>query len=67
MTEKSRKTSADYLETLEEVKKQYQQYVEVSGLYELPIQKEEEVYTIPAPRPGASPDYKQNSHQIIKE
>ena len=40
MTEKCRKTSADYLETLEEVKKQYQQYVEVSGLYELPIQKE---------------------------
>ena len=32
----------DYLKTLEEVKKQYQQYVEVSKLYELPTQKEEE-------------------------
>ena len=32
----------DYLKTLEEVKKQYQEYVEVSKLYELPIQKEEE-------------------------
>ncbi len=28
--------SADYLKTLEKVKKQYQQYVEVSKLYELP-------------------------------
>lgn len=27
----------EYLKTLEEVKKQYQQYVEVSKLYELPI------------------------------
>ena len=51
MTEKSRKTSADYLETLEEVKKQYQQYVEVSGLYELPIQKEEEVIQYQPPSP----------------
>ena len=33
-------TSADYLETLEKVKKQYQQYVEVRKLYALPIQKE---------------------------
>ena len=31
-----------YLETLEEVKKQYQQYVEVSKLYELPTLKKEE-------------------------
>ena len=30
-----------YLRTLEEVKKQYQQYVEVSKLYELPIYQEE--------------------------
>ena len=43
MTENSRKTSDDYLETLEQVKKQYQQYIEASGLYELPIQKEEEI------------------------
>ncbi len=32
----------DYLKTLEEVKKQYQQYVEVSELYKLPMQKAEE-------------------------
>ena len=35
------KKSLDYLKTLEEVKKQYQQYVEISGLYTLPIQQEE--------------------------
>ena len=34
--------SDDYLSTLERVKKQYEQYVEVSGLYELPLRKEEE-------------------------
>ena len=34
--------SNDYLETLEKVKQQYQQYVEVSKLYELPTAKEEE-------------------------
>ncbi len=34
--------SDDYLNTLEEVKKQYQQYVEVSELYKLPTPKEEE-------------------------
>lgn len=33
----------DYLKTLEEVKKQYQQYVEVSELYKLPIQQKEEI------------------------
>ena len=38
-TEKN--VSDDYLKTLEEVKKQYQQYVEISGLYTLPIQQEE--------------------------
>ena len=37
-----------YLRTLEEVKKQYQQYVEVSKLYELPIYQEEpEVQYLP--------------------
>ena len=51
MTENSRKTSGDYLETLEQVKKQYQQYVEVSGLYELPIQKAEEVIQYQPPSP----------------
>ena len=41
-TEKNQ-VSDDYLETLEVVKKQYQQYVEVSDLYKLPtFQKEEE-------------------------
>ncbi len=34
--------SDGYLETLEGVKKQYQQYVEISGLYELSTLKEEE-------------------------
>ena len=34
--------TSDYLKTLEEVKKQYQQYVEVSELYTLPVQKEQE-------------------------
>ena len=41
MSDKS-KVSDDYLETLEKVKKQYQEYVEISKLYELPILKEEE-------------------------
>ena len=38
MTEQSGsdRVSNDYLETLEKVKQQYQQYVEVSRLYELP-------------------------------
>ena len=51
MTEKGRKTSDDYLETLEEVKKQYQQYVEVSKLYELPKQKEDEIIQYQPPSP----------------
>ena len=38
----SEKISEDYLETLEKVKEQYQQYVEVSGLYELPTSKTEQ-------------------------
>ncbi len=36
----TKQVSDSYLETLTEVKKQYQQYVEVSKLYELPAQKE---------------------------
>ena len=39
---KKEKISDDYLKTLEKVKEQYQQYVEISGLYTLPIQQEEE-------------------------
>lgn len=49
MSEKttSDKVTADYLKTLEEVKRQYKQYVEVSRLYELPAQKEESVQYLP--------------------
>ena len=43
--------SDDYLKTLEEVKKQYQQYVEVSELYTLPIQKAEEETQYQPPTP----------------
>lgn len=39
---KTKSVSDDYLKTLEEVKRQYEQYVEVSELYKLPIQKAEE-------------------------
>ena len=39
---KSKKVSEDYLKTLEEVKRQYQQYVEVSELYQLPTKVSEE-------------------------
>ena len=38
----SEKISGDYLETLEKVKEQYQQYIEVSRLYELPTSKTEQ-------------------------
>ena len=51
-----KKTEADrvsesYLKTLEEVKRQYQQYVEVSELYNLPIQNEEETIQYQPPSP----------------
>ncbi len=36
---KAGRAADDYLTTLEEVKRQYEQYVEVSELYKLPIQK----------------------------
>ena len=45
------KVSFDYLKTLEEVQKQYQQYMEVSELYKLPIQKEEEPVQYQPPSP----------------
>ena len=45
------KVTEEYLKTLEEVKKQYRQYVEVSGLYNLPIQKEEQTVQYQAPSP----------------
>ena len=38
----SEEISEDYLETLEKVKEQYQQYVEISGLYELPTSNTEQ-------------------------
>ena len=43
--------SESYLKTLEEVKRQYQQYVEVSELYNLPIQNEEETIQYQPPSP----------------
>ena len=61
MTENSRKTSVDYLDTLEQVKKQYEQYVEVSELYELPIQKEEENIQYQPP----SPEHPLNTNRIL--
>ena len=45
------KVPDDYLKTLEEVKKQYQQYVEVSELYKLPIQQKEEIVHYQPPSP----------------
>ena len=45
------KTSDDYLRILEEVKKQYQQYVEVSELYKLPTRKEPEPMRYQPPSP----------------
>ncbi len=49
-TERER-ISNEYLKTLEEVKKQYQQYVEVSELYDLPTQKKEETIQYEPPSP----------------
>jgi len=43
--------SNEYLKTLEKVKKQYQQYVEVSELYKLPIQKKDETVQYEPPSP----------------
>ena len=51
MSKKTETDSEDYLKMLEEVKKQYQQYVEVSELYKLPIQKEEEILQYQPPSP----------------
>ena len=47
----TKRVSVDYLKTLEEVQNQYQQYVEVSELYKLPIHKKEEpvLYQLPSP------------------
>ena len=48
---KKGKTLDGYLKTLEEVKEQYQEYVEVSEIYELPAFKEEESIEYQAPSP----------------
>lgn len=45
------KVTDDYLKTLEEVKTQYRQYAEVSRLYKLPIQKEEQTVQYQPPSP----------------
>lgn len=47
-------TQDDYLNILEKTKKQYQQYVEVSEIYKLPTQKEEEE---PVQDPIPSPEH----------
>ncbi len=47
----TKQVSDSYLETLDEVKKQYQQYVEVSKLYELPMQKESDAPQYQPPSP----------------
>ena len=51
MPKKTDAVSEDYLKTLEEVKKQYQQYVDVSELYTLPIPKEVETIHYQPPSP----------------
>ena len=43
--------SDDYLKTLEKVKKQYEQYIEVSELYKLPINKQEDEVHYQPPSP----------------
>ena len=40
MSRKADSVSDEYLRILEEIKKQYEQYLEVSGLYELPTRLE---------------------------
>ena len=50
-TSQPRSVSEDYLQTLEQVKKQYQQYVEVSELYKLPIGKAERTSKYAPPSP----------------
>ena len=52
MLKETEAASDDYLKTLAEVKKQYQQYVEVIELYKLPITKPERrvQYRPPSPQ-----------------
>ena len=51
MVPKEKQSSQKYLKILEEVKKQYEQYLEVSKLYELPTFQQE---TEPQVRPPSS-------------
>ncbi|MDE0332898.1 MAG: hypothetical protein OXL41_13650 [Nitrospinae bacterium] len=44
-------TDEQYLKILEEAKKQYQQYVEVGGLYKLPRSKDTEAIRYQPPSP----------------
>jgi len=48
---KKGKSSDDYLKTLEKVTKQYQEYIEVSKIYELPVSKEEKPTEYQPPSP----------------
>ena len=50
-TRQASSVSEDYLRTLERVKEQYQQYVEVSELYKLPIGKAERTIKYVPPSP----------------
>ncbi len=47
----SEEVSDDYLTTLEDVKKQYRQYLEVSELYELPTKRNEQSVQYRDPSP----------------
>jgi len=47
----SQKNSDNYLRTLEEAKKLYQQYLEVSEIYELPIFQREVDIEVQPPSP----------------
>ena len=60
---RNEKVSDNYLETLEEVKKQYQQYLDVSGLYQLPIfnKDEEPQYQPPSPEHPLTTNWKKSN------
>ena len=48
---KKEKVQDSYLETLEKVKQQYQEYIEVSKIYELPTFEEEKPIEYQPPSP----------------
>ncbi len=47
----SKRVSDNYLKMLEKAQEQYQQYVEVSGLYDLPTQKDNQAMQYQPPSP----------------